>query len=171
MEAREPHLAEPSADALGALMPSAGHLVHMPAHIYIRVGRYDDAVTSNQRAIDADLDYIAQCSAQGLYPVAYYPHNIHFLWASATFGGRSELAIESADSLAGEVPADLEPTLDFLQDYLATPLFARIRSAAGRRSWRLPNRRPDRPSRPRCGATPKALPRPRPETPRLRRDT
>ncbi len=127
MEAREPHLAEPSADALGELMPSAGHLVHMPAHIYIRVGRYDDAVDSNQRAIEADLDYIAQCSAQGLYPVAYYPHNIHFLWASATFGGRSELAIESADSLAGEVPADLEPTLDFLQDYLATPLFARIR--------------------------------------------
>ena len=127
MEAREPHLAEPSADALGALMPSAGHLVHMPAHIYIRVGRYDDAVDSNQRAIEADLDYIAQCSAQGLYPVAYYPHNIHFLWASATFGGRSELAIESADSLAGEVPADLETTLDFLQDYLATPLFARIR--------------------------------------------
>ncbi len=127
MEAREPHLAEPSADALGALMPSAGHLVHMPAHIYIRVGRYDDAVTSNQRAIDADLDYIAQCSAQGLYPVAYYPHNIHFLWASATFGGRAALAIESADSLAGEVPAEMASTLAFLQDYLATPLFARIR--------------------------------------------
>ena len=127
MEARKPHLAEPSADALGALMPSAGHLVHMPAHIYIRVGRYDDAVTSNQRAIDADLDYIAQCSAQGLYPVAYYPHNIHFLWASATFGGRAALAIESADSLAGEVPAEMASTLAFLQNYLATPLFARIR--------------------------------------------
>ena len=127
MEAREPHLAEPSADALGALMPSAGHLVHMPAHIFIRVGRYDDAVTSNQRAIDADLDYIAQCNAQGLYPVAYYPHNIHFLWASATFGGRSELAIESADSLAGEVPVEMASTLAFLQNYLATPLFARVR--------------------------------------------
>ncbi len=127
MEAREPHLAEPSADALGKLMPAAGHLVHMPAHIYIRVGRYDDAVTSNQRAIAADLDYIAQCNAQGLYPVAYYPHNIHFLWASATFGGRAELAIESADDLAGEVPVELAPTLAFLQNYLATPLFARVR--------------------------------------------
>ena len=127
MEAREPHLAEPSADALGKLMPAAGHLVHMPAHIYIRVGRYDDAVTSNQRAIAADLDYIAQCNAQGLYPIAYYPHNIHFLWASATFGGRAELAIESADDLAGEVPAELAPTLAFLQNYLATPLFARVR--------------------------------------------
>lgn len=127
MEAREPQLAEPSADALGKLMPAAGHLVHMPAHIYIRVGRYDDAVASNQRAIAADLDYIAQCNAQGLYPVAYYPHNIHFLWASATFGGRAELAIESADDLAGEVPAELAPTLAFLQNYLATPLFARVR--------------------------------------------
>ncbi len=127
MEAREPQLAEPSADALGKLMPSAGHLVHMPAHIYIRVGRYDDAVDSNQRAIAADLDYIAQCSAQGLYPVAYYPHNIHFLWASATFGGRAALAIESADELAEEVPAEMASSLAFLQNYLATPLFARVR--------------------------------------------
>ncbi len=127
MEAREPQLAEPSADALGKLMPAAGHLVHMPAHIYIRVGRYDDAVTSNQRAIAADLDYIAQCNAQGLYPVAYYPHNIHFLWASATFGGRAELAIESADELAEEVPAEMASSLAFLQNYLATPLFARVR--------------------------------------------
>lgn len=127
MEAREPHLAEPSADALGKLMPSAGHLVHMPAHIYIRVGRYDDAVTSNQRAIAADLDYIAQCNAQGLYPVAYYPHNVHFLWASATFGGRAELAIQTADSLAEQVPAEMASSLAFLQNYLATPLFARVR--------------------------------------------
>ena len=127
MEAREPHLAEPSADALGKLMPAAGHLVHMPAHIYIRVGRYDDAVESNQRAIAADLDYIAQCNAQGLYPVAYYPHNIHFLWASATFGGRAELAIESADDLASEVPVEMAGSLAFLQNYLATPLFARVR--------------------------------------------
>lgn len=127
MEAREPQLAEPSADALGKLMPAAGHLVHMPAHIYIRVGRYDDAVESNQRAIAADVDYIAQCNAQGLYAVGYYPHNIHFLWASATFGGRAELAIETADHLADEVPVELAPTLAFLQNYLATPLFARVR--------------------------------------------
>ncbi len=127
MEAREPELAEPSADALGTLMPSAGHLVHMPAHIYIRVGRYDDAVESNQRAIEADVEYIAQCNAQGLYPVAYYPHNIHFLWAAATFGGRSALAVESADSLAEEVPAEMASSLAFLQNYLATPLFARVR--------------------------------------------
>ena len=77
-----------SADRLGALMPAAGHMVHMPAHIYIRVGRYADAAEANVRAIAADEDYLAQCQAQGLYPVSYYPHNLHFLWAAATFEGR-----------------------------------------------------------------------------------
>ena len=65
-------------------MPAAGHMVHMPAHIYQRVGRYADAIKSNQLAIAADEDYISQCRAQGLYPMGYYPHNIHFLWFAAT---------------------------------------------------------------------------------------
>ena len=73
---------------LGSLMPSAGHMVHMPAHIYLRVGRYADAAEANIRAIAADEDYLAQCQAQGLYPVTYYPHNLHFLWAAATLEGR-----------------------------------------------------------------------------------
>ena len=75
-------------------MPGAGHLVHMPAHIYMRVGRYADAVDSNVRAAAADEDYIAQCQAQGLYPVGYYPHNIHFLWSAAAMDGRAEMAID-----------------------------------------------------------------------------
>ena len=70
-------------------MPAAGHMVHMPAHIYLRVGRYADAAEANVRAIAADEDYLAQCQAQGLYPVSYYPHNLHFLWAAATLEGRS----------------------------------------------------------------------------------
>ena len=68
-------------------MPAAGHMVHMPAHIYLRVGRYADAAEANVRAIAADEDYLAQCQAQGLYPVSYYPHNLHFLWAAATLEG------------------------------------------------------------------------------------
>ena len=68
-----------SAERLAALMPGAGHLVHMPSHIYLRVGRYNDASDANVEAILADEDYIAQCQAQGLYPIGYYPHNIHFL--------------------------------------------------------------------------------------------
>ena len=68
-----------AADRLGALVPGAGHLVHMPSHIFRRVGRYEDASKANVAAIAVDEDYITQCRAQGIYPLAYYPHNIHFL--------------------------------------------------------------------------------------------
>ena len=99
-----PERAEASADRLGALMPAAGHMVHMPAHIYLRVGRYADAAEANVRAIAADEDYLAQCQAQGLYPVSYYPHNLHFLWAAATLEGRSAVAIDAARQVAAKVP-------------------------------------------------------------------
>src|SRR5688572_10927258 len=87
---KSPERAEAAADRLAKLMPGAGHMVHMPAHIYQRVGRYDDAVAANVAAAKADEDYISQCRAQGIYPMAYYPHNIHFLWYAATAAGRSE---------------------------------------------------------------------------------
>ena len=83
----DPDRALTSADVLGSLMPAAGHMVHMPSHIYLRVGRYADAAEANVRAIAADEDYLAQCQAQGLYPISYYPHNLHFLWAAATLRG------------------------------------------------------------------------------------
>ncbi|HWQ54262.1 MAG TPA: hypothetical protein VN442_11295 [Bryobacteraceae bacterium] len=94
--------AVPSADRLGGLVPAAGHLVHMPSHIYIRVGRYADAAAANIRAIAADEDYITQCRAQGIYPAAYYPHNIHFLNAALTMDGRSREALESARKVAAQ---------------------------------------------------------------------
>ena len=98
-----PERAEKAADTLMTLMPAAGHMVHMPAHIYQRVGRYNDAIRSNQLAIAADEDYISQCRAQGLYPTGYYPHNIHFLWFAATFDGQREVAIDAARSLASKI--------------------------------------------------------------------
>ena len=97
-----PDKAEQAADTLLTLMPAAGHMVHMPAHIYQRVGRYADAMKSNELAIAADEDYIAQCQAQGLYPMGYYPHNIHFLWFAASSDGQSRVAIESAPQARGE---------------------------------------------------------------------
>src|SRR5688572_29265941 len=107
VEATEtPERAERAADTLLTLMPAAGHMVHMPAHIYQRVGRYADAIKSNQLAIAADVDYITQCRAQGLYPTGYYPHNIHFLWFAATFDGQSRLAIQSAKELAQKIDDD-----------------------------------------------------------------
>ena len=119
-----PDRAVPSAERLANLMPGAGHLVHMPAHIYIRVGRYADASEANVRAIAADESYIAQCQAQGLYPVGYYPHNIHFLWAAATLEGNSEMAIDSARKLADKVPRSNLSDFPSLQDFLVTPYYA-----------------------------------------------
>jgi tetratricopeptide (TPR) repeat protein len=79
VEYARPEIAEAEAEKLWELAPGAGHLVHMPSHIFRRIGRYDDASKSNEDAIAADEDYITQCRAQGVYPLAYYPHNIHFL--------------------------------------------------------------------------------------------
>ena len=92
----EVDLAVPSADRLGSMMPGAGHLVHMPSHVYIRVGRYADAAEANIKAIGADEDYITQCRAQGIYPAGYYPHNIHFLTAALVMEGRSAEALKAA---------------------------------------------------------------------------
>ncbi|HEV8587669.1 MAG TPA: hypothetical protein VGQ72_02245, partial [Pyrinomonadaceae bacterium] len=103
MEAFQADKAEAAADRLQTLMPAAGHMVHMPAHIYQRVGRYADAQRSNELAIAADEDYISQCRAQGLYPMAYYPHNLHFLWFAATAEGNSKLAIAAARKAASQV--------------------------------------------------------------------
>jgi hypothetical protein len=105
VELGRPELAEAGAERLWKLSPGAGHLVHMPSHIFRRVGRYGDASKSNEDAIAADEDYITQCRAQGVYPLAYYPHNIHFLWDSATMEGRSLVAMEAARKAASSILA------------------------------------------------------------------
>ena len=123
----DPDRAERSADRLGSLMPAAGHMVHMPAHIYIRVGRYADAAAANERAILADEDYLAQCQAQGLYPVSYYPHNLHFLWAAATLEGRGAVAIDAARKVAAKVPHHHAGALAWTADFPVTPMLAYAR--------------------------------------------
>ena len=95
--------AERAADRLLTLMPAAGHMVHMASHIYVRVGRYADAIRSNQLAIAADEDYLTQCRAQGMYPMAYYPHNIHFLWYAASQDAQSGLALEAARRVSSRI--------------------------------------------------------------------
>ena len=129
VEASDTHVrkAEPSADRLLEMMPGAGHIVHMPSHIYLRVGRYADAIAANERATMADEEYIAQCRAQGLYPVAYYPHNIHFLWAAATVEGRSAMAVETARKVAAKVPHHLGGQLPWTHDFPIVPLYAMVR--------------------------------------------
>jgi len=107
MEARHPDKAVSAADELAPLMPGAGHMVHMPSHIYMRVGRYADSYAANSKAVEADEDYITQCRAQGIYPLGYYPHNIHFMVWSAMFEGRSVDALAAARKVAEKIPADV----------------------------------------------------------------
>jgi tetratricopeptide (TPR) repeat protein len=95
-----PEHALSAADRLLNYAPSAGHLVHMPAHIYMRVGQYEDAVIANERAEKADRSYIQQCRALGFYPGAYYPHNMHFLWWAQLMDGRSAAALQTANEAA-----------------------------------------------------------------------
>ncbi len=127
VELPKPELGLISADKLGGLMPAAGHLVHMPSHIYIRVGRYKDAVIANQKAILADEDYISQCYAQGMYPLGYYPHNIHFLWSASSLLGDSKIAIDAAKKTAEKVPTGELIEMSFLQNFASTPLLAYTR--------------------------------------------
>ena len=122
-----PERAEAAADRLGDLVPGAGHLVHMPAHIYWRVGRYHDASEANIRAAQVDEEYIAQCNAQGFYPALYYPHNIHFLWAASTMEGRSGLSIESALKVAKYVGPEQIKQFPVVEFFHTVPLLSYVR--------------------------------------------
>jgi tetratricopeptide (TPR) repeat protein len=129
VEKVHPELGVAAADRLGGLVPGAGHLVHMPGHIYIRVGRYNDAVLANEKAIAADDAYIAQCHAQGLYPVAYVPHNHHFLAAAASFIGDSGKALSASRHMQAHQDQKLmrQPGYATLQHYWAMPYFVLAR--------------------------------------------
>jgi len=124
-----PERAMPHAERLRNLVPNAGHLVHMPAHIFLRTGRYHDAVLANEAAIAADSNYITQCHAQGMYPVAYVPHNHHFLSAAATFGGNSAQALMAAHHMAMQQDSALmrQPGYGTLQHYTTIPLYAMVK--------------------------------------------
>jgi tetratricopeptide (TPR) repeat protein len=113
-----PEKAEAAADSLYRLVPGSGHLVHMPSHIFYRVGRYNDSAQANIAAAKVDEDYIRQCNAQGFYPAMYYPHNIHFLWSAASMQGQGKVAMEAARKLAANVSLeqiDQFPTVEFFK--------------------------------------------------------
>ncbi len=122
-----PERAEAPADRLRGLVPGAGHLVHMPSHIYLRVGRYNDASEVNEDAAAADESYITQCRAQGFYPAAYYPHNIDFLQASAGFEGRSRVAIDAARKLRSTIPDELADEVPIVEEFMPRYLYALAR--------------------------------------------
>jgi Tfp pilus assembly protein PilF len=116
----------PAADRLGNLVPAAGHLVHMPSHIYIRTGRYHQGVVANEKAILADSTYIAQCKVQGFYPMMLYPHNIHFLAACAFFEGNSKKALDAAWMVSRKADRKYLAEVVTVQHYYIIPYYVMV---------------------------------------------
>lgn len=146
----DPQRGVAAADRLRTLVPGSGHLVHMPAHIYARVGRWRDAVVANQRAIEADDAYLALCrgNSQGVYPLGYVPHNHHFLWFAASMEGNANVA--KASALATSERTNLpelmrQPGFAGLQHYWLTPWFDRVRFGRWNEIVGVDNPAPDLP--------------------------
>lgn len=124
-----PEKALPSAERLPALVPGSGHLVHMPAHIYIRVGRYRDAVLANQHAVKVDEYYLNHAHEESLYTAAYVPHNSHFLWAAAIKLGQRQLAMHAALNTAATVKPEMMRAPGIggtMQHFWTIPLYTKV---------------------------------------------
>jgi tetratricopeptide (TPR) repeat protein len=115
------------ADKLAGLMPGAGHLVHMPAHIYARVGKYHDSAERNVQAVQVDERYLATHKLTGNYADGYYSHNLHFLWASLVMEGRSAEALNAARSLMATITEEEARKDRIKEQYLPARLFTLIR--------------------------------------------
>lgn len=119
----------PMAERLNTLVPAAGHLVHMPAHIYIRTGDYKKASEANEVAIKSDNSYLSGSHAPGAYSMVYVPHNHHFLSAAATLEGRSKVALDSANAVQSKVDAHMmrQEGMAVLQHFYMVPTFVMVR--------------------------------------------
>ncbi len=116
--------AEPYADKLAALMPGAGHLVHMPSHTYYRIGRYEDSAAVNVEAVAVDERSFDTMATYEIYRNGYYPHNIHFVIASAQMAGDAATAIEYSRRLQGKIADDVAARVGWVQIIKAAPYFA-----------------------------------------------
>jgi tetratricopeptide (TPR) repeat protein len=119
-----PERAEAYADRLAALMPGAGHIVHMPSHIYYRIGRYGDSLKANEAASKVDETYIAETGAMGVYPIGYYSHNVHFVLVSAQLLGDAKTVLTEADKLDKWLSNDVATAIPIAQPVKAAPYFA-----------------------------------------------
>jgi tetratricopeptide (TPR) repeat protein len=115
------------AERLGTLMPGAGHLVHMPSHIYIRLGRWDVAAERNVHAVHADQQYISERQPTGVYPMAYYPHNYHMMWYALNMLGRGDDALEAARGVVKNVPVEVVRQAPPLEYFSPTVLYTLAR--------------------------------------------
>jgi len=127
------------------LVPGAGHLVHMPSHIYIRTGHYHKGTMANINAVEADSLYVTKCHAQGVYPIAYYPHNYHFLAATATLEGNSYWGILAAEKVSKQVSIQLmkEPGWGTLQHYYTIPYYVYVKFGKWDKILNMPDEVPE----------------------------
>ncbi|MEH2309437.1 tetratricopeptide repeat protein [Nostoc sp.] len=121
-----PERALVSAKRLGTLAPAAGHLVHMPSHIYFRVGDYEGAMQANEQAIAQDDIYIKKYQVQGTYPMMYYNHNVHFLMVASSMAGKYEDALQAADKLVANATA-INPYIPMLEGFLGSKMLIQTR--------------------------------------------
>ncbi len=122
-----PERAEGAADRLRELNVQIGHMIHMPSHIYARIGRWHDASVANEGALADDKAYLAAHEVQGMVPLLYHPHNFHFLSWTAGMEGRSAVAYQAATELVAATPAELAGELPFLNNFLAMPTLTLVR--------------------------------------------
>lgn len=121
-----PQRALSAADRLAAIAPAAGHLVHMPAHVYIRTGDYDSAVQTNEKAVAADRSYLEASGAQGIYPMMYYSHNLHFIAISGAMDGDYARAKEAAEALTTHVGPHVKE-MPPLESFMLVPMAVMVR--------------------------------------------
>lgn len=126
VEAAFPERAVECAERLASRMPAAGHIVHMPGHIYIRVGRYADAVRVNRHAVHEDEKFIADQKQRSVYTGAYYPHNYHFMAFAATMAGMRDEALGAARTVSSKVPLDVARAVPFIQNAIVLPQLTRL---------------------------------------------
>jgi tetratricopeptide (TPR) repeat protein len=134
-----PERAEPYADRLARLMPGAGHIVHMPAHTFFRVGRYQDSAETNKKAVQADETYLAQVKHRGIYSYGYYPHNIHFTLISAQLSGDAQTALEYAKRLEDKIPTEVAEKIGWVQLIIPAPYFAHVQFSTPQTILALPD--------------------------------
>jgi tetratricopeptide (TPR) repeat protein len=123
----DPRRAEAAADRLRGLMPGAGHMVHMPSHIYYRIGRYADAAQVNVQAVAADRAYFARSRPSPIYRMMYYPHNLDFVWHAAGLEGRGAECLRAAREFAAAAPPEVVLEMSDMETAPAAPYLALVR--------------------------------------------